>query len=107
MIAPLLASLIVFNCPAVGSSVIITVPVCVVTVPAKAAAKSDAVPNNESLVTFKVISPEIASLIVFNCVTFTLPVMVTSPLYILIVSASVDTKLAAVPDKEPSVLSTC
>ena len=78
VIEPVLASLIVFNCPAVGSSVIITVPVCVVTVPAKASAKSDAVPKNESVVTFKVISPVVKSLIVFNCVTLTLPVTVTA-----------------------------
>jgi len=36
------------------------------------------VPNNESLVTFKVISPEVAALIAFNCAALTLPVIVTS-----------------------------
>ena len=82
VIAPLVASLIVFNCALVGSSVIKTVPVCVVTVPENAAAKSTAVPNNESLVTFKVILPEVSALMAFSFATLTLPVMVKSTVVI-------------------------
>ena len=46
--------------------VIVTVPVCVVTVPSKAAARSEEFPDRAMLVVTKVIDPEVASLIAFN-----------------------------------------
>ena len=45
---------------------IVTAPVWVVTVPAKAAAKSEELPDKAVVVVRSVILPEVASLIVFN-----------------------------------------
>ena len=45
---------------------IVTVPVCVVTVPAKAAARSEELPDKAVLVVRRVILPVVTSLIDFN-----------------------------------------
>ena len=79
VILPDTASLIVFNCAVVGSSVIITCPVYVVIVSVNASVKSEAVPYNIAEVSLSVIVPDTASLISFNLATLTVPVIVTLP----------------------------
>ena len=98
VIAPEVPALMVTSCASVGASVIITVPVCVVTVPANAAARSDADPNSESLVTLSVIAPVLAALMATSCATLTLVVTVIVPVCVVTVPAKALTKSAAEPE---------
>ena len=57
-----------------------TVPVCSVTVPAKAKTRSAAVPDSAPFAVVKTISPDVPLLIVFNCATVGASLIVTVPL---------------------------
>ena len=63
----------------VGASVIVTVPVCCVTVPANAAAKSSADPDKAPVASSKVIDPVVAALMVTSWARVGASVIVTLP----------------------------
>ena len=63
---PVVAASINSSCSLVGISVIVISPVCVVTVPAKAATKSEAVPASATEGSLRVIAPVMALFIAFN-----------------------------------------
>ena len=71
--------MIALSCAKLCASVIETVPVCSVTVPANANIKSAAVPDRAPFVTTSMIAPVVASLITFNCETVGALLSVTMP----------------------------
>ena len=78
VIVPETASLISFNLATLTLLVTVTLPVYSVTVPAKAACKSEAVPDRPALVSLSTIAPDVSALIALSCAAVTVLEIVTA-----------------------------